>query len=516
MDKYTVLKETFGFDSFRSPQGEIIDSMFEDATKGILAVMPTSAGKSLLYQLPSLLMDGLTIVVSPLISLMKDQVDSLKSKKIPAEFYNSSMTEPEKRSVMSKIINQELKLLYVAPERFGDANFTQWLKTTNNISLFAVDEAHCISTQGHDFRPSYRLLNDAITYLEPDKVIALTATATKRVQTDICKQLNMTSAKKFISGFYREDLTIKIRRVHESMKVDAIVKDVKDFITNGHTTGIIYAPTRKLAETLTEDLKSVSIPCTFYHAGLSDKLRELIQNNWFKNSGIIVATVAFGMGIDKPDVRFVLHIGMPSSLENYYQEIGRASRDGKGATCITYTDVEKDKNLQKFFIDMSYPPRKEIIRFWDWARKFAKNGLIQKTQKEMGDECKAFMKEYYVAGCISKLREGGLIETVAKGKYLIKSDLDVYKQIDFEQHEIKRDAKFITLQEIVQFVSERDGCRMLHILEYFDDYSRLSTCKKCDVCLNENDDISSSFRKVDRNSLRNEIANVWRFKSTDF
>ena len=211
LDKETVLSEVFGFNSFRDPQAEVIDSIFDDENKGILVVMPTGGGKSLLYQIPSLLMDGLSIVISPLISLMKDQVDYLKSKGVAAEFYNSSLLESEKKAIHQRLIRQELKLLYMAPERFGDQNFTRALKMTNDIALFAVDEAHCISTWGHDFRPSYRLLKDAIEFLCPKQVIALTATATNRVQKDICKQLDIAKARKFIAGFYRQDLSLSVK-----------------------------------------------------------------------------------------------------------------------------------------------------------------------------------------------------------------------------------------------------------------------------------------------------------------
>lgn len=487
LDKETVLKETFGFESFRDPQAEVIDSIFNnEENKGILVVMPTGGGKSLLYQIPCLLADGLTIVISPLISLMKDQVDYLKSKNVPAEFYNSSLLDSDKRRIEQRLIDTELKILYVAPERFGDQRFTQALKMTNKISIFAVDESHCISTWGHDFRPSYRLIKDVIEYLEPDQTIALTATATKRVQKDICKQLNIPKAKRFIKGFYRPDLELTVRTCNSTSKIERIVNKVEHYVNYKEAkTGIVYCPTRKLADVIFNKLKDEGINTTLYHAGLSDQVREETQTNWFKNGGIVVATVAFGMGIDKPDVRFVIHAGMPASIENYYQEIGRASRDGKGAECIVYYDPLKDIDLQKFFIEMSYPPENEIFNFWNWCCQTAdKTNMILMTQKEMGVACKPFMKDFYISGCMSKLRENGFIETVGNGKYKINKDKALNNRtFDFDGLQEKRRARFDTLMEMSDFVNNKRTCRMKQILEYFDDYSRTENCGKCDVCI---------------------------------
>lgn len=482
--KHEILKEVFGFDSFRTNQAEIIDSLFDPETKGVLTIMPTAGGKSILYQLPALMFNGLSIVISPLISLMKDQVDYLKSKNLPVEFYNSSLSDTEKKSIHQRLINQELKMLYVAPERFGDQKFTQALKMTNQIGLFAVDEAHCISTIGHDFRPSYRMIKDVIEYLEPKQVIALTATATKRVQRDICEQLNIPKARKFISGFYRPDLKLSVKTCNTTSKMDKIIRETSCYVHDGINTGIIYCPTRKLADMIHIKLQNDGINSTIYHAGLSDSVREKTQTDWFKNGGIIVATIAFGLGIDKPDVRFIIHAGIAASIENYYQEIGRASRDGKGAECTIYFDVFRDVDLQRFFIEMSYPPRESIENFWDWCLdEIDQNDMILMTQKEMAESCKFFIKSHYVSGCISKLRENGFIETVANGKYRINHNGAGLSNFDFDSLERKRNVKFTTLKEMTDFVNNKRSCRMLHILDYFDDYSKISECGKCDICI---------------------------------
>lgn len=484
--KETILKDVFGFETFRKPQSEVIDHIVNNNNQnGILVVMPTGGGKSLLYQLPPLLMDGLTIVISPLISLMKDQVDSLKAKNVPVEFYNSSLTSSEKRDIEHKLIYQDLKILYVAPERFGNETFINALKMTNKINLFAVDEAHCISTWGNDFRPSYRMIKNAISFLEPKQVIALTATATKRVQKDICDQLNIPQALKFIEGFYRPDLKINVNNCNSVSKITKIIAEVGANIRAGVKSGIIYCPTRKGAERIHKLLSDDGINSILYHAGLSDTVREQTQNRWFKNGGIVVATVAFGMGIDKSDVRFVIHAGMPSSVENYYQEIGRASRDGKGADCTVYFDGSTDVNLQRFFIEMSYPPIEKISTFWDWCCDTANNlDMILMTQKEMSDACSSFMKSHFVSGCVSKLKESGFIETLGNGRYKINRDKEFDMiSFDFIEFDRKRRAKMDTLMEMTSFVNNDTTCRMLQILEYFDDYSRTKECGKCDVCV---------------------------------
>jgi len=482
VDKYQILTSIFNLEFFRPYQEEIIDSIFDKNTNGLLVVIPTGGGKSLLYQIPSIINKNLTIVISPLISLMKNQVDFLKSKNISADFYNSSLTDTEKRNIETKLMMKELKILYVAPERFGDANFTKLLKESNDIDLFVVDEAHCISMHGHDFRPSYRMLTTVIEYLKPKQIIALTATATKKIQSDICKQLNMVEAKKYITGFYRPDLSIIVKICSKTTRTDNIVKQINYFINNNLKTGIIYCPTRKVAESIFEKLQQENINSTLYHAGLSNKVREDTQNNWFKNGGIIVATIAFGMGIDKADVRFILHIGITSSLENYYQEIGRASRDGNGAKCIIYFDAKTDINLQKFFIEMQYPPSYEIRSFWRWCCSEAdKNDLIIKTQKEMSNECD-FIKSCNIPGCVSKLRENKFIETVSKGKYKIYKNKDIYKEFDFEKLENNKQIKLNSLYEMSEFINT-NSCRMLQIVRHFDDYSQNITCGKCDICI---------------------------------
>jgi superfamily II DNA helicase RecQ len=275
-----------------------------------------------------------------------------------------------------------------------------------------------------------------------------------------------------------------VKRCSEDSKIGHIVKQI-EFLQQKQNikTGIIHAPTKSLAEDICFILNTNGIQSNFYHAGLSADNRKNIQEKWFNNGGIIVATIAFGMGIDKQDVRFVIHASLPSSIENYYQEVGRASRDGKGGLCIMYTDIEKDINLQKFFIDISYPQQKDIVSFWKWCiQECSEDHLILLTQKEMANECTTVSKKHVIGGCISKLQEGKLIETLGRGKYLIHTELDIFKQIDFELLQKKRIAKFNMLNDMRDFANNCESCRMQTILEYFNDYSKTESCGKCDVC----------------------------------
>ena len=485
MDKLEVLKETFGFDSFRNGQDEIIDSI-TNGNNGVLVTMATGGGKSLLYQIPAIMSPNLTLVISPLISLMKDQVDFLKSKGVLAEFYNSSLSEVDKRNIVHKLKNQQIKLLYVAPERFEDQYFIPFILETNQVDYFAVDEAHCISSIGHDFRPTFRMLSSAIDLLKPKQVIALTATATTIVQQDICDKLNIPLAKRFIKGFYRDDLSIGIVKCHPKTRNNRVVQLADQYIKAGVKTGIIYCGTRTLTEEIAFELDDLQVKTDtniyVYHAGLKDSERINTQNAWMKNDGIVVATIAFGLGIDKPNVRFVIHNGLPGSIEGYYQEIGRASRDGKGADCVLFYESPKDENLQRFFIDMSNPPAYSLNSLWEWMLEEADDdGLINKTQKQMQDSIK-HMNGCHVGGCISKFKKNNFVETIKRGKYKINKTKNIRKDFDFEDIQIKRKMKLETLKYIIDFANNEKKCRMLQILEYFGD-SHKDRCEKCDVCI---------------------------------
>lgn len=342
----STLKKYFGYNSFRKGQEEAITDILEG--RDVVAIMPTGSGKSVCFQIPAVIFDGVTIVISPLISLMKDQVDSLNELGIPSTYINSSLSEDEIESRIENMSDGKYKLVYIAPERLESDNFVYMLKEIK-ISFVAVDEAHCVSQWAHDFRPSYKRIASFISTLPKRPVVgAYTATATDAVKDDIIKLLNLMNPSLHITGFDRENLYFSVLKGEDNEKF--ILSYLEKH--NGET-GIIYASTRREAESIYNMLIQHNIKAGLYHAGLKDEERENIQNDFaYDNIQVMVATNAFGMGIDKSNVRFVIHNNMPKSIEAYYQEAGRAGRDGEKSDCILLFNP-KDIQLQNYFIDQS-------------------------------------------------------------------------------------------------------------------------------------------------------------------
>jgi ATP-dependent DNA helicase RecQ len=326
MDPQELLRSRFGFSEFRPGQVPVIEALL--AGKAALAVFPTGGGKSLCYQLPALAFDGLTLVISPLIALMKDQIDFLCARGIDAARLDSSMPYEEAREVTDRLRAGTLKLLYVAPERFNNERFLGQLQRMR-LALFAIDEAHCISEWGHNFRPDYLKLAEAARELGVARVLALTATATPAVVADICEAFGIEHACAFVTGFYRPNLELRTTPV-EAQHRDALLLERLQTRPPGPT--IVYVTLQRTAMGVAEALQSAGLPARPYHAGMESEERTAVQDEWMASeAGIVVATIAFGMGIDKADVRYVYHYNLPKSLESYSQEIGRAGRDGKSS-----------------------------------------------------------------------------------------------------------------------------------------------------------------------------------------
>lgn len=376
---HSALKEYFGFDQFKGRQEEIIQSIV--GGKDTFVIMPTGGGKSLCYQLPALILDGTAIVISPLIALMKNQVDLIRGYSANdniAHFLNSSLNKSQIRQVLQDIRDGETKILYVAPETLTKEEYLNFFKEID-VSLVAVDEAHCISEWGHDFRPEYRKIKTMVDTIGDNiPIVALTATATPKVQSDIVRNLNLSDYNKFISSFNRTNLYYDIRpKLKKQETMREIIQIIKEM---GEPSGIIYVQNRKTTQILADTLTMNGISAAPYHAGLDANTRAQTQDAFLKEDlKIICATIAFGMGIDKPDVRFVIHYDMPKSIENYYQETGRAGRDGMEGRCIAFYEPKDILKLEKFLRDKPVAEREMGMVFLEEVMDYAETAECRRA-----------------------------------------------------------------------------------------------------------------------------------------
>src|SRR5688572_14434245 len=501
-DALTSLRQHFGFHDFRDGQREVIESIL--AGKDAVVVMPTGSGKSLCYQLPALMLDGATVVVSPLIALMKDQVDALHARGLPATFINSSIDEREQRSRIDALRQGQFKLVYVAPERFRSGRFLDALKSIN-VSLFAVDEAHCISTWGHDFRPDYLRLKAMSQTLNARQTLALTATATPYVRQDIIQQLGLLKPETFVSGFDRPNLTIDV--VHTEKERHKF-SHIKRLAKAHEGSGIIYASTRKAVEQVTAELREFGLKVTAYHAGMTDLARVKAQEEFMAGTTqMIVATNAFGMGIDKADIRFVAHYQMPGSIEAYYQEIGRAGRDGLPSSCVL-TFNYADKNTHDFFIEGSYPSKETVQDVYDVLIALGQK-RIDLSATELAKRTGA-RNDMAVQSALYLLERAGHISRVAnasggpnsaapwatsstessagkntprRGRTIVMLDAapGMKPRVNFADVERRAALERRKLREMIEFCYT-EYCYRAGILDYFGDRHHARNCGSCGNC----------------------------------
>jgi len=473
------LQKYFGYRQFYPFQKKILKHVFEG--NNVLTIVPTGGGKSLCFQIPALCFSGLVLVVSPLISLMKDQVDKLQSHGVKAAYLNSSQSRRERKEVLNNILADRYDILYVAPERFQVERFVDLMKKTT-ISLLAVDEVHCVSEWGHDFRPDYLQLGHIKEELGADRILGVTATATKEVRKDIAKKLRLESYNEMVEGVKRDNLFLTVHRMkNEEEKNKKLIEYLQNTIP-----AIVYAGTRKKTDELTEMLNDeLDYNAVGYHGGMSSDQRKKIQELFMRGQReIIVATNAFGMGVDKSNIRLIVHYQLPENLESYYQQAGRAGRDGKESQCVLFYCPD-DEELIEFFINSSYPEPNVIRKVARWISRWKKKKLVVNFRK-IREDLSFSIDSYSLTSVFTLLCRSGYLEKIRQQGYnevyRIKQEINHrrLKNIDFARQVNLKQKKFEKLEKLIEYAIN-DDCRHRYILDYFDS-DEDSTCPGCDNC----------------------------------
>jgi RecQ family ATP-dependent DNA helicase len=469
-----LLAQTFGFPAFRANQEEVCQAAI--AGRDVLLVMPTGAGKSLCYQLPAVARGGTALVISPLIALMEDQAAKLAARGLAVARIHSGRDRQSSRQACIDYLNGDLQFLFIAPERLRVPGFAQMLGK-RKPSLIAIDEAHCISQWGHDFRPDYRMLGQHLHLLRPAPVLALTATATPVVQNDILAQLALEDAARFIHGFRRDNLAIEVVEVPKPMRTERALDLLRDA---GRRPAIVYAPTRKDAEETAAALGR-HFPAAAYHAGQDAELRERVQRAFLDGAlEVVVATIAFGMGIDKADVRTVIHTALPASLEAYYQEIGRAGRDGATSRTILMHSYA-DRRTHEFFLERDYPALDELERIH--RRLIAEPLPRQQLQAALRMDAEIFEK------ALEKLYIHGAVNVTYDDMVSLGPDASAWRKTYRSQADHRR-----RQIDLVTRYAEGHACRMASLVAHFGDTAdSRRLCGQCDFCSPERA-IAQSFR----------------------